>query len=71
MEAEIVGREARLTLSRSELVMLLSVITTLDSSMPSDLAYVDMVGRPREAVWEYALQFSELAKAIPSELHHG
>ncbi|MET9633881.1 hypothetical protein ABZX92_41155 [Lentzea sp. NPDC006480] len=67
MEAEIVGRDARLTLSRSELVLMLSVITVLDNTMKSDLAYQDMVGRSREEVWEYAKQFSELAKAIPYE----
>lgn len=68
MEAEIAGQEARLTLSRSELVMLLSVITVLDRVMPGDdEGYEELVGRPREVVWEYAKQFSDLAKAIPYE----
>ncbi|KOV81470.1 hypothetical protein [Nocardia sp. NRRL S-836] len=67
MEAEITGQEAKLTMSRSELVLMLSVITVLNNIAPTDEGYLDMVGRPREEVWEYAKQFSELAKAIPYE----
>jgi hypothetical protein len=43
----------------------------VDSRLPSGLAHREMVGRPRDEVWEYAEQFSELAKAIPSESPRG
>ncbi|MET8760781.1 hypothetical protein [Lentzea sp. NPDC004782] len=65
MEAEVVGRQAVLTLSRAEVVLLLSVITTLEGSPISDIVYQDQVGYSRAEVWKYAKQLGDIAQAIP------
>jgi hypothetical protein len=67
VEAEIIGRQARLTLGREELVLLLSVITALDGALLDDEAYRIQVGLDRGVVWDYAEQFGDLARAIPFE----
>lgn len=67
MEAEIVGSQARLTLSRQEVLLLLSVIVLLDGHQRSDVAYAEQVGHPREEVRKYADQLADLAQAMPRE----
>ena len=67
MEAEIVGSQARLTLSRQEVLLLLSVIVMLDGFQRNDGAYREQVGHPREEVRQYADQLAELASSMPRE----
>ncbi|KOV77257.1 hypothetical protein [Nocardia sp. NRRL S-836] len=67
MDAEIVGSQARLTLSRSEVLLLLNVIVLLDGHQRSDVAYQEQVGHPREEVRQYADQLAELARSMPRE----
>ena len=67
VEAEIVGSQARLTLSRQEVLLLLSVIVMLDGFQRNDEAYREQVGHPREEVRQYADQLAELASSMPRE----
>ena len=67
VEAEIVGSQARLTLSRQEVLLLLSVIVMLDGFQRNDEAYREQVGHPREEVRQYADQLAELARSMPRE----
>ncbi len=67
MEAEVVGKQCVLTLDRDELVMILGVISTLNNTMPSDVAYRDMVGWDKEEVYAFAQRIADCARAIPIE----
>ena len=67
VEAEIVGSQARLTLSRQEVLLLLSVIVMLDGFQRNAEAYREQVGHPREEVRQYADQLAELARSMPRE----
>lgn len=67
MEAEIIGRECRLTLSREELVLLIGVMTAANTAVKSDIYYQEIVGWTREEVSGYLNKIADLARAIPFE----
>ncbi|HEY0694854.1 MAG TPA: hypothetical protein VGD71_38185 [Kribbella sp.] len=65
MEGHVVAEKCVLTLTRDELILLVSAITTLNGALTSDLAYKDMVGRERSEVMEFATKLAEFAREIP------
>ncbi|MGM1065783.1 hypothetical protein, partial [Saccharothrix sp. Mg75] len=65
MEAEVVGQRCVLTLSRDELVMILGLVSTLNNTLPSEVAYQDMVGWSKEEVYAFAHRIAECARAMP------
>jgi hypothetical protein len=67
VEAEIVGRECKLTLSREELVLLIGVMTGVNTAVNSDEYFAELVGATREEVRMYSRQIADLARAIPYE----
>jgi len=66
MEGGVISGKCILTLTRDELVLLVSALTTLNGALTSDLAYEDMVGRERSEVMEFATKLAEFAREIPS-----
>ena len=67
MDAEIIGHDCRLTLSRKELVLLVGVMSAASMTVNSDSYFEELVGGTREEVDVIVDRLADLARAIPFE----
>jgi len=67
MDAEIVSDKCVLTLSRSEVVLLVSIMVALDSTLASDISFRDRVGSDRAEVSALADRLADLGRSIPTK----
>lgn len=64
MEGEIIGNECRLTLSRDEMILLVSVMTGVNTAVSDDGYFADLVGWTREELRALTTQIAELAGSM-------
>jgi hypothetical protein len=67
MEKDYIDGEFALRLNRREIVMIISVLGWVDALVPSDEAFKEYVGWPREECRSFADALADLCRSVPPE----